>query len=94
MNAQIQEKIQNVMLFSEHLYVFSYNYMQIQSYNDIILMFQVCKLIVDIICYKCVNFGPISCVTECTNSRKNSKFSAVFRAAIRLLVHLYANAKL
>ena len=55
--------------------------MQIQSYSKLISTSRVCKLTVDIVCYKCANFGVISCVNECTNSRKNSKHSAVFRSA-------------
>ena len=94
MNTQIQEKIQIFLLFSELFYVFSFISMQIQSYNEIILMFQVCKLIEDIIFYKCVYFGAIWCINENTNSRKISNVFVVFRAVFCLFVHFYANTKL
>ena len=68
------ERIQKFLLFSQQFNVFSYISPQIRSYIEMILMSQFRKLIVEIIWYKCVNFGAISCLNECTNSGKIQKF--------------------
>ena len=59
-----------------------------------ILTFEICKLIVDIICHNCVYFGAISCANKCSNSRKYSNTYTVFLTALRLFIHLSANTKL
>ena len=72
-------KYSKVLQFSELLYEQSYNSLQVRSYNLMILTFQICKLIVEIIYYKCVYFGTILCKNEYTNSRTISNVFAVFR---------------
>ena len=87
-------KYSKVLLFSEQLYVLLYIFLQIQSYNFMILTFQICKLIVDIICYKCLYFGVISCLNKCSNLRKYSMDFTVFRYVIRIVIHISTNTTL
>ena len=94
MNTQIHEKFQKFLLFSELFYVFSFISMQIQYYNEIILVFHVCKHVGDIICQKCVHFGTISCINEYTNSGKILKFFVVFKTVLCIFVHFYGNTTL
>src|SRR5512136_738843 len=81
-NAQIQEKYQKFLLFLEQFYVFSFISLQIRCYNEMIFTFQIRKYIEEVISYKYLNFGTISCTNKNTNSRKTSKVFVVFTAVL------------
>ena len=59
-----------------------------------ILAFQICKLVLDIIWYKLAYFGAISCINKCSNSKKYSNVITVFRTVLRIVVYFSANTKL
>ena len=91
MNAQIHERFQMFLLFSEQFYAFSLISMQIRCYNEMSLMSKVCKHIEEIICYKYVYFGTILCKNGYTKSLKISNVYAVFRAVLCIFVNFFAN---
>ena len=67
--------------------------MQIRDHNEMILIFQVCRHIEEIICYKWVHFGAIPCTNESINSGKMSNVFVVFRAVSIIYVNLWANTR-
>ena len=70
------------MLFSEQFYVFSFIFLLIRRPNEIIFTFRICKLVEEVVSYKFVYFGAISCTNKYTKSRKTSERFAVFRAVL------------
>ena len=75
---KFKKKFKCFCCFLSYFVFFSIFSTQIRSYNEIILMFPVCKLVEDIICYKCVYFGTIWCINEYTNSYRRYQLFLLF----------------
>ena len=84
-------KHQNVLLFSEQFYVFLFTSLLIPRHIEMIFKFRICKHVEEVVSYKYVYFGAISCKNKYTKSRKTSERFAVFRAVLCFFVYFYIN---